>query len=210
MDIKLGSSNIIFFILINSTFIFTRCKKPCENFHYNFKGTAIFNPETDSVKVGDTIRFSSIIPDQILNENNNQIVDYSGSSNFATDIHINVIRGINSLTGAVDSFNYVQIKGMVQTHQITPSSAKTVFYVEENVAYNLSFGLIALKKGIYAISMVDIQNSKKKCSDAYIMVTLSNADKHQHYLNLIYYPGSPYGDSVPAIEQTHVYCFKVY
>ncbi len=166
-------------------------------------------PEKDSINVGDTIWFTSFIPVQMMDTIMNQIIDYSGASNFRTQINFDLVSFTNPTAGAVDSFEYVPMKGSISTNPLSPHAAKTVVYTEQNGNYELSFGLVALKKGIYVVTVIDIENSRKNCSDAYITLTLSNINKHQHYLETIFYPGSPWGDNIPLIEQTHSYCFKV-
>lgn len=193
-----------------SCLCFHGCIKTCKSFHYKFNGDAIFYPEADSVKIGDTVWFNSKIPTQLVNQSNGQMVDYSNASNFATDFHITPISGVNPFAGGVDSFKFVPKAGVLGTNKLIPHAAKTLYYLEQDGFYQLLFGMVALRKGVYAAAIIDIQNSKKKCSDAFIAMSLSNTNKHQSYLQQIYYPGSPFGDTIPLIEQTHTYSFKVY
>lgn len=190
--------------------IFNGCHKPCLHHHYNFKGEALVYPEKDSVNIGDTLWFSSSIPAQMTDINMNQIIDYSKAINFKTQINFDFVSFTNPTGGAIDSFVFVPFKGIISTNPLLPNAAKTVTYIEQNGKYELSFGFVAQKKGIYVMSLIDIENSKKDCSDAYINLTLSNINKHHYYLDAIFFPGSQWGDNIPAIVQTHSYCFKVY
>ncbi len=209
MDIKVVISKIFFGVVIIAFFCFCGCKKPCRKNNYNFKGTGLFSPEKDSIKIGDTLFFSSIINNQLRDTSSNHVIDYSSATNFATQINFDVASLADILNGAVDSFAFVIGKGSVNTNSLSPHSAKTVSYIEENGNYKLSFGIVALKKGNYVITIIDIANSKKNCSNAYIALTVSNMDQHLYYLNAVYFPGSPWGNSIPPIIQTHSYCFKV-
>ena len=210
MIIKQIISNLLIGILLIALPYFLGCKKKCIKNHYNFNGTGIFSPEKDSIEIRDTVWFNSIIPEKSLDLNSNQIIDYSGASNFRTDINFDVASLADILNGAVDSFTFISNKGAVNTNPLTPQSSKTVSYMEENGNYQLSFGIVATKKGNYIITVIDIENSKKNCSDVYLTLTVNNADKHLYYLQAVYFPGSPWGNSIPPIIETHSYCFKVY
>jgi hypothetical protein len=197
--------------LLSIIFIYSvGCRKPCRNYHYVFKGTGAFSPEEDSIKVGDTVWYSSSIPEQMMDTFMKQTIDYSGASNFATDINFTVVSYDDPTTGAIDSFLFIPGKGSVSNNPLAPKASKYVVYSEQAGNYEFSFGIVAQKKGIYSLTTVDIENSRKDCSDAYISLRLTNANTHQCYLNSIYFPGSPWGDVIPPIVQTHSYCFKVY
>ena len=201
-------------MLISAAFVctifFNGCHKPCQKNNYRFNGLGMFTPEKDSLQIGDTIWYNSSVPNQLMDNNLNQLIDYSGATNFRSQINFGLVSFTNPTGGAVDSFVFIPIKGTISTNPLLPNAAKTVAYIEQNGKYELSFGFVAQKKGIYFVSVIDIGNSKKDCSDAIISLTLSNINKHQYYLNAIYFPGSPWGDSIPPIVQTHSYCFKVY
>lgn len=197
------------FLLITLLFFFG-CGKRCIPVHYNFKGLVNFYPEKDSIRIGDTLFFSSIINNQITDTIRNQIIDYSGAKNVATQVNFDVASLADILNGAVDSFTFVISKGSVDNNPLSPHSAKTVSYVEENGNYKLYFGIVALKKGNYVMTFIDIQNSKKNCSDAYITLAVNNRDQHLYYLQAIYFPGSIWGNSIPPVVVAHSYCFKVY
>ncbi len=210
MAIRLIRYNLIIVIIFAQLFLQVGCKKNCQHNEYVFNASAVISPIDDSIHVGDTILFTCAIPTTLLDEGTNRDIDYSNAENMATDIHIVVPLIANPLPGAVDSFNFIAVAGAVQPHQSIPHSAKTVVFTQISGNYVLTFKMVALKRGIYTIAMIDVQNSKKNCSTAYINVPIRNADKHQQYLQAVYYPGSPFGDTIPTIERTHSYCFKVY
>lgn len=191
MPIKKNLSQVLFAMLLITFFNFLGCRKKCINNHYDFHGTGLFYPEKDSIEVGDTIWCNSIIPMKNLDINSNQTIDYSGASNFATDINFNIINSNDPTIGAVDSFKYIPVNGDISTNLNSTHASKSVTYLEETDNYLLTFGIVALKKGIYVMTVVDIENSYKKCSKAYINFNLNNIDKHQYYLKEIYFSGSP-------------------
>lgn len=189
------------------------CGKICHHDHYGFKATAQFYPENDSIAVGDTIWFTSSVPVKNTDTISNQIINYGGASNFSTDINFNSIEDplkISEIEGAIDSFSFISMVGSLKENPFEPKGSLAISYSEGSVYYQNSFAFVALKKGIYAVTVVDIENSYKRCAKAYVSLTLSNINKHQEFLKITYYPGSPFGDTIPEIEQTHTYCFKVY
>ncbi|MBS1947981.1 MAG: hypothetical protein JST47_09460 [Bacteroidetes bacterium] len=188
------------------------CKSLCVSgkTEYFFNaGTANFYPDKDSIKVGDTLWFTSIIPKRMRPIQNSQPVgdsiDFSGASDMTTDLALTSPLGIGSQTGAVDSFFIVPIKGNLQPNSLIPHSAKNVHFIEENNDYFLSLFLVAQKKGIYFADIADIFQAKKNCEVASIGIHIIDADKHLHYLQDIYYGGRP----IAPID-SNSYCFKVY
>ncbi len=190
--------------------ILSGCKNPCLKSNYVFKGTAQFYPEKDSIAVGDTIWFTSSVPVKNTDTISNQLVDYSNASNMITDIHFDPIEIYNPSYGAVDSFAFIVLTGALNKSKLDSTASESITYSEGNAYYQNSFAIIALKKGIYAVTIIDIENSYKKCANAYISLSLLNINTHQNYLKTIYYPGSPFGNDIPSVEKSHAYCFKVY
>ena len=166
----------------------------------------------DSIRIGDTLLLSSYIPTKLKEQNQigNQTIDFSGASNVITDFNINVAIVSDSIIGGLDSFTFIPFNGTLETNPLIPNAGKTINYVEKNGEYQFSAGIIAQKKGIYALSFIDIYQARKKCLFASIQVLMNNADDHLQYLQAIHYPGSPFGDTIYPIEKTHTYCFKVY
>jgi hypothetical protein len=212
--VLMNTKRILFFFTTSLTIVsisnLSSCRKPfCTHHQYEFAGTDSFSPEKDSINVGDTVWFRSSLPVQMVEVNTNQSVDWSRASGVVTQINFSSLSSGNPTIGAVDSFLFIPVKGNFSSNSTLPHAAKTAAFVEENGNYNLQFGIVAQKKGIYAITAVDIKNSKKNCSDADITLILGNGDSHQHYFGTVYYPGSPWGDVIQPIVQTHSYCFKV-
>lgn len=176
-------------------------------------GTVTITPDSDSIRVGDTLWLRSVIPTQLIERSStgdSSKIDFNGATNVVTDFHIMVPVVADSIIDGIDSFKYFTIHGSVKVNPSAPHAAKTVYYVDNGDSYQFSMGLIAEKKGIYVLSYIDIYQAEKKCVFASIEVLMNNKDNHQHYLSGIHYPGSPYGDTSYPIEITHEYCFKVY
>ena len=68
-------------------------------------------------------------------------------------------------------------------------------------------GIMAQKKGVHSITVVDVLQTKKKCATFSVSINIHpSIDQHLHYIEDLYYKG-------PTTNHqylTHTYCFKVY
>ena len=187
------------------------CFKLCVPNQYQFNGgTSTIYPDEDSIRIGDTLWFNCSIP---LNLKYNTGIgsdsanyNISGASNFGTDFHLTSPTGVNMQVGAMDSFTFVSITGGLKINKLDPHASKTISFTEIGNNYVASFGIIAQKKGIYALIMLDVNDGMKKCDKFSVTTFMNNADNHLHYLKDLYYGGAP----IDALTATHCYCFKVY
>jgi len=191
--------------------VLTSCHKLCVPSQYNFTGgDANINPDRDSIPAGDTLWFLSSIPVNLKYQNGNNsdsiYYDLSGATNMVTDFHLTTPLGLNEQVGAIDSFSFIPKKGSVQTNSLIPHAGKTISYVEEGANYVVSLGIVAQKKGIYFLNIIDIYQAEKKCDKISVVIITNNEDNHLHYLREIYYGGG----QINPLDSTHTYCFKVY
>jgi hypothetical protein len=159
--------------------------------------------------VGDTLWFSSSILSTFkyrAGGSDSATYDLSGAKNMETDIHLTALLSVNELVGAVDSFSFFPGQGNSALNPQTPHAALTISYIQENGVYKFNLGIIARKKGIYCLAIVDIYQAMKDCDKVSVTIGMTNPDSHIHYLKDIYYGGN----EVPPIDSTHSYCFKVY
>ena len=204
-------SKILFSVAFFCIVLLNGCHKPCVPIYYKFNGgVAIINPDKGSIRIGDTLWFSSTIPVNLKykqgNSSDSTYYSLSGATNVITDLHLTTPLGVNMQTGAIDSFSFIAIKGSLQSNPLIPHAGKTISYVEEGGNYLVAFGLIAQKKGVYILSIIDIYQAQKNCDKASVIITIDETDSHLHYLRDIYYGGGP----INPIDSTHSYCFKVY
>ncbi len=202
-------------ILLVSIIIYG-CHKLCTPANYSLTGgVSTINPDKDSLRVGDTLwfncSFSVMLRYKNINNNDSETIDLTGASNVVTDIHFNAIPKKDSLTEALDSFTITPSVGKVNINSLASDAAETVTFVQKTNNYDLSFGIVAQKKGIYVITILDIYQITKNCTKASVKIPLSSSiNQHLYFLDSIYYPGSRYEPAIPEIELTHDYCFKVY
>jgi hypothetical protein len=189
------------------------CHGSCVTEHSNFDngGTASFYPVLDSIKIGDTIFFSCEIPTKLGYISNNAgdsaFYDFSGASNVRTDLNISAFPVKDFITSAIDSFIYVPGFGSFTPNTIQGSGAQVITFQELSDKYMFSIGMIAQKKGIYGIAIIDIFQAEKKCLDIAVGITLDkNIDQHFYLVQNLYNDGRP----IEPIDQTHSYWFKVY
>lgn len=190
---------------------FSNCRKRCVEANYNFEIAAYFQPQDETVNVGDTLWITSESSAIMKDTNTNQLIDFSGATNLGTALGIGeLLFTSDSIRGAVDAFDYITLAGDFYTDKdASPSKVKQVRYWEQNGNYLFKIGLIPKMKGIHSVSLADATNTirkdETKCERTDIKITYGNENKHLDYLEEIYYKGEP----IAAIDSTHVYCFKV-
>jgi hypothetical protein len=186
------------------------CHKFCQPEKLNFNGGfSSVLPDEDSIHVGDTLWFSCTLPVNYRysrNGSDSSTYNLSGATNVITDMHLTVPLGFNQQTGAIDSFLFVPKIGGIQTNPLAPHAAKMISFFEQNGNYVFTVGIVALKKGIYFLFIVDIYQAMKNCDKISVAITMHNGDSHLHYLKDIYYGGGP----IAPLDSTHGYCFRVY
>lgn len=191
--------------------VLSGCHKLCVPHQYQFSGgiSTIF-PDKDSIHVGDTLWFTCSIPLNLKYStgSNSDSGNYniSGATNLITDFHLTSPTGKGMQVGAIDSFNFISLKGRIETNSLIPDAGKTIYFVADTATYNISFGIVAKKIGIYYFSIIDIYQGMKKCDKFSVVIAMNDLDNHLHYLQDIYYGGGP----IDQMTATHSYCFKVY
>jgi hypothetical protein len=186
------------------------CNKICTPRDYEFNGgIANVYPDKDSIQIGDTLWFSCYIPVNlkyfVANASDSENYNISSATNFNTDFHLTSPTGVNMQVGAMDSFSFVSKIGKVQMNPLAPDASQTISFATNDSAYLASFGIIARKKGIYFLGIIDIYQGMKKCDKFSVVITMNDADNHLYYLKDIYYGGGP----ISPLDSTRVYCFKV-
>lgn len=198
-------------LVIGLSIALLSCHKICTPSKYSCSGgIANIYPDLDSIRVGDTLWFSSAIPLNVKYQqgNNSDSLYYnlSSATNVITDFHLTTPSGINMQEGAIGSFSFTAIKGSIKSNPLIPDAGKTISYEEEVDKYIVSLFMVAQKKGVYFLSIIDIYQAQKKCDKVSVEIAMNNADNHLHYLKDIYYGGGP----ISQLDSIHTYCFKVY
>jgi hypothetical protein len=198
----------IVIIVLLSTIIMS-CHKLCVPGHFSFNGgVASVLPDQDSIHIGDTLWFASSLPVnyKYLGGSDSSVYNLSGATNVGTDIHLVTLLGASQYAGAIDSFLFVPQKGNIAPNPLAPHAAKTISFFEEGSNYVFSVGIIAQKKSIYCLAIIDIPQAMKNCDRISVTIMMNKAEGHLHYLKDIYYGGAAIG----PIDSTHSYCVKVY
>lgn len=213
MTSKKNLSIITISILLN---VIIGCHKRCIPRNFTLTGgMSNFLPGKDSVLIGDTLWFNSSFPVNLkylsAGGNDSSVINLSRALNVATDIHFNAIPKKDTITEALDSFILIPQKGEIKVNSLSSRNTETITFKEEQSNFVVSFGIIAQKRGIYCITILDLYQVMKNCTKASVAIPISNStDQHLYYLNAVYFPGSRYESSIPVFELTHDYCFTVY
>ena len=189
--------------------IISGCHKLCSTNHYVFNANdCIFQPSKDSIKIGDTLFFSSITPTLMTNLDDGKKVDYSSAVNFGSVLGVAELIGINAANGAVSYFTFISQKGEIYTDlKLSPGRVKQLKYIKINGNYELSFAIVPNKKGIFGISFSDMPDVVADCARSAVTLKFSSTfNTHIHYLKDIYYGGG----QINSLNSTYTYCFKVY
>ncbi|MEO6963392.1 MAG: hypothetical protein ABIY90_15580 [Puia sp.] len=209
MAIKLVFANTCIVVLIC---IFESCSHFCTSTAQIplSGGIASINPDLDSVKVGDTLRFNSSFPKNLKYENggapDSGTINLSGAKDVLTDVHMTSILGLNTAAPAMDSFSLFPKKGTIRDNSLDLHAAKTIYFEEDYDSFNFSMNILPLKRGIYCLVVLGVFAAKKDCVKSSISIRFNNVDNHWHYLRDIYYGGT----SINANDSLMSYCFKVY
>ncbi|HEY1872636.1 MAG TPA: hypothetical protein VGG71_16360, partial [Chitinophagaceae bacterium] len=105
------------------------CHKLCPPRQFSFTGdVANVLPDKDSIRIGDTIWFSSSIPVNYKYWGGSDSVSYnlSGAKNVATDIHLTTLVVPHEPIGAIDSFLFVVKRGAMKLNPLAPHVAQTI------------------------------------------------------------------------------------
>jgi hypothetical protein len=196
---------ISFLIIVSS------CHKPCMPRQFTLNGgTVSISPDKDSIHVGDTLWFICSVPANlkyyVSNISDSGSYNITGATNFRTDFHLTTPVGVGLQDDAIDSFSFILGQGSAQPEPLAPGSAKTISFALNSDKYIVSFGMVAKKKGIYVLIILDIYQAMIDCDKLSVTILMNNIDEHLHYLQDIYFGGQP----IDALDATHSYCFKVY
>lgn len=186
------------------------CKRPCVESSYQFKMTEIFTPQSDSMKVGDTLYLQSNHSIYFTDDfqPNAEPVNFGGSFLGANIRMLEFPDSATDVVGAVPSFRILITNGSEIGNDNLPSENKGFYYQELNSQFVLKVSFVALKKGIYAISVIDtkaITDGKNSCIKAGFEIKNVNSDNH-----IYYYQSWRPNYIISEYERTHMYCFKVY
>lgn len=203
--------SFVSFALVGTSLIslLTACPSVCPDAVYSFEVTATYSPEKDSIQVGDTLYLTSSFPTKLPAGNSNQLIDYSnaviGGNVFFDEIPMDK----SSLKSAVNSFLIFSTKGQIYTDTSVPSPEriKQTRYQQTGTTYELLFGFVPRKKGLFCLTLSSGYSTGKPndgCDSAGFSISLTNTDQHLHYLTDIS------GIAVSPYVAKGAYCFKVY
>lgn len=176
-----------------------------ENF-YSFNLGIRAYPDTDSIRIGDTLWLEINEPSTLKDIQSGQMIDYSGAENLGTVIGIAELLSVNTFnTEGNTLFKFLLFEGK-EVPRSDNNKFKEYLFEESNARYIFKLALMPAKKGIYKIFVSNASNvfrTSNKCKKAGFSISFTNTDQHL-YFNEIILPGV----SLPA--GGGIYLFKVY
>jgi hypothetical protein len=205
------------YLIVSITFliviiVISGCPKPCIESNYSFAVHSQIIPDSDSIKVGDTIFLSSSFPTILTDQSTGQVIDYNNSIDLGSTLGlVELVKGIYPGIDAVNDFDYISISGMAYNDKsiASPNKFQQLKYEQINGNYELKIGVIPKKNGTYYLGLGDGlsngRNKNKSCEKASFNITFKNTNQHLNYF-------SEWSSStiLSAYEQSHAYFFKVY
>ncbi len=203
----MATKNIFLTMLLASSLLLMGCPKECISTTNSYSKTLSFFPKDSVIKVGDTLWLSGKFScDSIFNEATQKVDSYC-------DALIGSTLGITALqtevTPAVDSFTYIESKGKCfSVADANPKTIKQLSFLYNNKTYEIRIGIVANKKGRYAVGVGNGLFTNKKdapeCQKASLNLKPENFDTHIYMLRDFLYP-KPVAD----LDIEHGYCFIV-
>lgn len=197
-------------IVIPILILVQSCKRPCIEASYRFSMLETFAPEIDSIRVGDTLSLASAHSTTFIDTSNGKATQIN-FSNSLLGVNIRILQlsdSSNSAIGAVPNFKIIKINGSETGNDNIPSENKGFYYQELNNEYLLKLNFIALRKGVYLISVgnsMGIIKGNKGCVKANFEIDNGNTNNHLYFYQN-FFQGTPVSD----YTRRHIYRFKVY
>jgi hypothetical protein len=203
----------LYCLLICYLSIWASCNKnfDCRGTVHNFEAFYKAYPDTDSIRVNDTIWIELQTSTQLKDIMTNQMVDYSGAANLGTIIGYSEMTGGDLYnpggTAAANSFENILINGS-SVQSLNPDQIREFLFEENNGMYLFKVGIVPKKTGLFLIGAGNSQNVYQKnnsCRKSNFELTFKDTNQHLY----LYEQNRP-GYTPSEYEQTHAYCFKVY
>lgn len=192
--------------------VLSGCPKPCIEANYSFAVNSQIIPDSDSIKLGDTIFLYSSFPTTLKDQSTGQVINYNNSTGLGSTLGlVELVDGTYPGIDAVNDFDYISIFGMVYNDKSIPSPNKfqQLKYEQINGNYELKIGIIPKKSGTYYLGLGDgLSNGRSKnksCEKASFNTTFKKTNQH-----LNYFSEWSSNATLSAYEQSHAYFFKVY
>ena len=180
------------------------CVKPCLEADHDFSVSESFLPEKDSIRIGDSLFITCIIPKIEKDRYTQVIINFSGANNIGDHLVISDISKFNTQRDASDSFSYFKIQGNIYSDQY---GVKQLSFAEIDTAYQLQVGLIAQKRGLYIFTIPDMpgvyRNGQAKCGRGNFQILNANVNKHLYLFENLW------GPIISPYDAAHSYCVKV-
>jgi hypothetical protein len=203
---------LFYCLVISYLGIWASCNKSfdCRGTAYAFEAFFKAYPDKDSIRVNDTIWLELNTSTELRDITTNQMVNYSGATNFGTAIsYVELMGGDESDPGAIAAANHFEnilVNGS-SLQSLNPEQVRVFTFEEKDGMYLFKVGIVPKKTGLFLIGAGNAQNVQQKnsCRKSHFELTFRDTDQHLYLLK-----ESRPGYTPSEHEQSHAYCFKVY
>jgi hypothetical protein len=198
-------------VIIFCTTTYASCNKNCVESKYSFEIGMKIYPNIETININDTL-WLEVNSNTVLKDNiSGEMIDYSFAGNLGTALSfLEFTGGSISNPGAVyavSAFRYILMSGEEVIPHFLPEKVKEYKFDEKQGSFKFRLGVIASKKGVFAIGISNASNVFKendKCTKAAFSIPLKETNNHIHLLE----QNRP-GYIPSGLEITNLYCFRV-
>ncbi len=168
----------------------------CAENRYSFGMGVRAYPDSDSIKIGDTIWLEINEATTLKDFRTDQMIDYSKAANLGSNISFSQLSADSQFTiQAVHKFDFHLIEG-IPTASTNDDLYKEYLFNERNGYYKFKLGVVPKQKGLFVIvfgNAANVYRKTDKCTKAGFGINFKETDQH-YYFHPGYIPGtSPVG-----------------
>jgi hypothetical protein len=199
-----ASAMLLFFGVLFTACPFKECLEQSQTFEIKYR----FSPPDSLLKVGDTLWLTSRFSCKALTNLVTKMPEDYCNATISSTFSIISMKSSSSIP-AVDSFDFISVKGRILTALETPSpnQVKQINFNSDANQYELKVGLLCKRRGYYSFGINDglgtIGSKVEKCNQAGIISSIENTEQNLRiYQRFRVKPPTEY-------ESTRIYCIQV-
>lgn len=157
----------------------TGCALTVYTFELPFKA----RPDTDSIKLGESITFTVDVPNKFIDERSGKEIDYSGAANLGSAIgFVRYDSAVTKMDNAASQFTYSLTKGI----SVTPYDStlyREYNFAESNGRYLFELTITPKAPGLYAVVFSNSANTYRgsdPCTKSGFTINLEETSHNRH------------------------------
>jgi len=168
-------------LLTYITSVFATCKKEnCSENNYSFLLGVQARPDTDSIRVGDTLWVRIDESNQLRDQSTGQVIDFSEAANLSFVFGLGKVISAIQVDDAAAFFDYYIRKGKY-VGSFNTSRFRNFGLDELNGRYYLEIGFIPKQTGIYRILIeraANVYTRRRLCDRSTFSPEFQNTNQH--------------------------------